>query len=75
MIIPRNSRDYSDSQNTPHEWLPHPKAFTGQVVAQSLLVSGKLLEMLIVRKADARKAVGSILLRSPQAKRAMWCTD
>ena len=75
MNIPQGIRPYLGFQETPYEWLPHPKAFTGQVVAQALLVSGKLLEMLIVRKANVRKVLGSILVRSPHAKRAMWRTD
>ncbi|MBI4165571.1 MAG: hypothetical protein HY508_07550 [Acidobacteria bacterium] len=73
MRIPGCICDYPDSQVTPYNWLPHPKALTGQLVAHALRVPGRLKEAPIVRKADALKAVGSILLRSPQAKRVMGC--
>ena len=68
MSTPQGIRPCLGFQSTPYEGLPRPKAFTGQVVAHSLLVSRKRLA-----KAGGREAVTSILLRSLQTKRVMEC--
>ena len=74
MSAPQGIHPCLGFQSTPYEGLPRPKAFTGQVVAHSLHVSGKRLANPVGVKADGCKAVRSILVRSLQTKRVMECT-
>ncbi len=54
MSIPRQIREYLESNNVTFEWLPHPEAFSAQEVAHSLHVSGKRLAKTVVLDADGR---------------------
>ena len=54
MAIPQRIRDHLDSQNVSYEILHHSQAFTGQEVAHSLHVSGKVCVKGVVVGGDKK---------------------